>query len=340
MQTPRLAAERVYHLLKLLVRRARSYRAIERFAVRAELRAKRLGNLVDVAPLSARQHVERRAHLYRVADRALERHVHRRDQRRNIAPGTSADVDHGARERLCVVLALHERAPAGLDVEHDVFRPRSELFAHHRRGDQRHAVHCRGHVAQCVKILVRGAKLRRLSRDHYPDVVDDLEKSLFGNVGMYAVDRLQLVERAAGVPQPSSAELGAYLARRRHHRHDDEAGAVADAACGMLVDGGVAVARQVEHIAAVRHRVGQRQRLARVHAAHRDRHQQRGILIVGKGVEAIDPKTDRLVVERVAVPLFGDDVGDLHTHLRRLAALSHSAFTASGSASCPVLPIS
>ena len=82
-------------------------------------------------------------------------------------------------------------------------------------------------------------------------------------LGAVAGDRLELVERAAGVAEPAAAHLPERHAAGRDDRRDRERRLVADAARRVLVDD-LAAERgaEVDRLAAADHRVGQRERLA------------------------------------------------------------------------------
>ena len=75
------------------------------------------------------------------------------------------------------------------------------------------------------------------------------------SVGPPARDRLQLVERAAGVTEASSRELRHRGAARGDERAQHERHLVAHAARRMLVDGRASQRREVEPLAAVDHRL-------------------------------------------------------------------------------------
>ena len=98
-----------------------------------------------------------------------------------------------------------------------------------------------------------------------------------------AGNRLELVERAAGVAEAAAG----------HHRHDDAARGderrqdqrrlVADAAGAVLVDLDARNAETGRRAARAHHRVGQPGGLLRRHAAEDDRHQQGRGLVIGHG---------------------------------------------------------
>ena len=103
-----------------------------------------------------------------------------------------------------------------------------------------------------------------------------------GQLDVEAGDRLELVERAAGVAEPAAAHLPERYAAGGDDRADGDRGLVADAAGRVLVDD-LAAERcaEVERLAAADHRVGERVRLGGRQAAEVDGHAERGQLVVG-----------------------------------------------------------
>src|SRR5207247_9770616 len=69
-----------------------------------------------------------------------------------------------------------------------------------------------------------------LTDDGEPDVAHLLHELLRGQLDAEARDRLELVERPAGVAQPAAAHLPERHAARRHDRADSERRLVAHAA--------------------------------------------------------------------------------------------------------------
>ena len=97
-----------------------------------------------------------------------------------------------------------------------------------------------------------------------------------------AGNRLELVERAAGVAEAAAGHLPERDAARGDDRADRERRLVPNAARRVLVDDLAAErAVQVDRLAAPDHRVRQRERLRRGQAAEADGHQERGHLVVG-----------------------------------------------------------
>ena len=138
-----------------------------------------------------------------------------------------------------------------------------------------------GHVAEAVELLVRRDEVVGLADDREPDVPHLGDELVDGEVDAEAGDRLQLVERPAGVAEAASAHLPDRDSACGHDRPDRDRRLVAHAARRMLVDD-LAAERgaEVERAAAADHRVGERVRLRRGHPAEVHRHAERGQLVV------------------------------------------------------------
>ena len=133
-----------------------------------------------------------------------------------------ADAHHLPRELKGGFLRFHERAGAGLYVQHDGARAGGELLGHDARNDQRDGVHRRGHVAQRVHFLIRRGEIRRLPGDDEADVLGVFEEFFGRHGGGKAWEGFELVDRAAGVPETAAGHFRHFAAARRHHRAQDE----------------------------------------------------------------------------------------------------------------------
>ena len=109
---------------------------------------------------------------------------------------------------------LHERPGPRLDVEHQPLGAFGELLREDARGDERDRLHGAGHVAQRVHLPVRRHDPLALADHGEARLAQALAKTLDRQVRAVAGDRLELVQRAAGVPQRASA----------HHRDLQPAG--------------------------------------------------------------------------------------------------------------------
>ena len=152
------------------------------------------------------------------------------------SPERSASADERIGQRARVVLARHERAAAGLHVEHERIDALGDLLAQDRGADQRQALDGRRHVAQRIQRAVGRRHLVGLADERASEIGDLRTELVEREPGPEAADAFELVERAARVPEPAA----------RHHRHrhaersddgrDDQRGLVADTAGAVLVD--------------------------------------------------------------------------------------------------------
>ena len=105
----------------------------------------------------------------------------------------------------CIGFFLHERAGAGLHIEHQRIDALSDLLAHNRRADQRRTLHRSRHIAQRIHLLVSRDNLFRLPNQHHSASGEHLAHSVRREIYVEAGNRLELVERAASVPEAASA---------------------------------------------------------------------------------------------------------------------------------------
>ena len=226
--------------------------------------------LREVGGALAAQGRDRLADLERVPDRLAERLVHVGEHADDFAAGTLPQLEHHLRELARVVDGLHERPVADLDVEHDRVGAGCDLLRHDARGDQRHVVDGRRHVAQPVEQLVGRNEIRGLPDDRKPDLPHLLEELFLRELDPETGDRLELVERAAGVAETAAAHLPEGNAARGDDRADGERRLVPHAAGRVLVDDLASERRaEIDRLAAADHRVGQRERLLAVQAPGR-----------------------------------------------------------------------
>ena len=93
----------------------------------------------------------------------------------------------------------HERAGAGLDVHHQPVEPLGELLGEDRGDDQRDRLDGAGGVAQRVEAAVGGGEVGGLADDRAAGLGDGRAQPVELGRGGVAGDRVELVERAAGV---------------------------------------------------------------------------------------------------------------------------------------------
>ena len=158
-------------------------------------------------------------------------------------PWAAPRPDHRLGQHARLADVLHEGAGADLHVEHQRLGALGDLLRHDRAGDQRDRLDRAGDVTEGVELAVRG-------REVGAGGVDDRAGGGRGSAAPRraqrrspAGDRLHLVERAAGVAQASAGGLGHRGAARGDERAQDQRDLVADAAGGVLVDGGASERR-------------------------------------------------------------------------------------------------
>ena len=171
--------------------------------------------------------------------------------------------------------------PSDLDVEDQRVGAFGDLLAHDRRRDQRHAFDRAGHVAQRVQLLVGRRQVGRLSDKHATELPEHRKALGHRHVDPEPRNRLELVDRAAGVPERPAGALRHQRAARGDDGHDDERHLVADAARAVLADLHARQRRQVDALAGPDHGVGQPRGLVGVEAAEHDGHQQGRRLVLG-----------------------------------------------------------
>ncbi len=204
--------------------------------------------------------VDRLAHLDGVAGRGAEHLVHVGQQRDRGQSGAAGHLDQRARQLFGVLAPGQERAGAELDVHHQRVEPGGELLGEDGGDDQRHRLDGAGGVADRVQAPVGGRHLGGLADDRAADLVDHALEPLDVGPRVVAGDRVELVERAAGVAEAAAGDHRHRAAaggddRRQHQRH-----LVADPAGRVLVEHRPAEV-PLQHLARVRHRGGQRDAL-------------------------------------------------------------------------------
>ena len=282
--------------------------------LREDAAAERQAQLEQFALIFPAQRRDGLLDLERIADGVAKRLIHVRDDGDRLAAGHFADLDHLGRELARIVQRLHKRTAAALDVQHDDVRTGGQLLGHDAADDERDARHGAGHVTQGVELLVRRVEVRRLAGNDHADAIHILQKALHGQIDVEARNALELVERAARVPEAAAGHLRHLHTEARHHRHEHERGLVAHAAGRVFVRLDAGHARQIQRLAAVHHGHGQVQRLAPVHAAEIDGHGHGGHLIIRDlpTAVAVDHIADLLRREGLPVALFRDQIAHSH----------------------------
>ena len=189
-----------------------------------------------------------------------------------------------------------------------------QLLAHHAGRDQGVVVHRGRDVAQGVHRLVGRHKVRGLRAHRQSDPLDLGDQFLAGQLRAHARDRVELVERPAGMTQAVAGQLDHLHPQLGGERRNDERGAVAHAARRMLVHSRAGQAGQVEPLARVDHRVGERDGLFAREAVQVAGHQEGRHLIVGDLLARVGEHEVAQLLRRqlAAVALGGDDVDGSH----------------------------
>ena len=304
------------HALETLQRLAAVQRAIDpRRSVRRvarqpaqhqQLGAERASQRVQprLAPRAA-QVVERLLHLQRVAGGVAEHLVHVGDERPRRQPRAFGHAHEAQRQFAGVFRRCREGAVAGLHVHHQRLQPGGELLGQDAGGDQRGGFDRRGHVADRVEPPVGRRHGGRSADDGAAGRAQRRDEFVPRELRAVAGQALQLVQRAARVPEPAPRHHRHPAAARRDDRRQHQAHLVADAAGRVLVHDRRVIAEIIpaQHVAAASHRLRQRDGFRRVHAAQHDGHRQRSRLRIAPaaGDEAVDEGVDLRGGEGVAV---------------------------------------
>ena len=209
---------------------------------------------------------------------------------------------------------MHESATAILNIEHDGVCSRSEFLAHDRAADQRYVVHRAGDIAQRIETFVRRHQVGRLADDGHSAVADDADEIVHGKRHVEAGNRLEFIDRAAGMAQASTRYLGDLAAAGSHQWGGDQGGSVGHAAGGMLVDFDPLNGAQINDLAGISDGSGEIGGLPLVHLRKPDSHEQGRGLIIGDSAGGITAhkEVDLLRGKHLTVSLFQDYF--LHQH--------------------------
>ena len=252
------------------------------------------------------QELDRLDDVERVADRVAERlrHVRHRDVR-GTAP-SSGERQARPSQNLGVLGRLHERPRPGLHVEQDQIGVHRELLRHHARGDQRDDGTVAVASRSAYSFPSAGTRFADWAATAHP-TIRTCRRDLVGRqVGPQPGDRLELVERPAGVTQSAARQLGDRHPERGRDRRERERHAVGHASGRVLVDRGAPQIAERHRVARVDHRPGERERLVVVESPQQARHEERRGERVGDVAGGVRPN-ERLdvarSVERVPVAL-------------------------------------
>src|SRR5689334_5519346 len=175
----------------------------------------------------------------------------------------------------------HERAVADLYVDDHRIETGGAFFRDDRSHDQRYRFDCRGRIAQRVHLLVGGRELRSLSRHRVANLVQYLLEFRGAQVDAVTRNRLELVERAAGVTKTTARDHRHTDTASGDERRDDDRRFVADTAGRMFVGFWFGNVGEVEDVAGVQHGFGECLLLGIVHAVQVNGHEESADLVVG-----------------------------------------------------------
>ena len=150
-------------------------------------------------------------------------------------PGALGHLDQRLGELLGVLAARHERARAGLDVEHERVEALGQLLGQDRGHDQRDRLDRAGGVADGVQAAVGGRQVGGLADDRAAGLAHDAADHLGGGDRLVAGDAVELVQRAAGVAEAAAGDHRHRRAAGGQDRGEDQRDLVADAAGRVLV---------------------------------------------------------------------------------------------------------
>ena len=181
-------------------------------------------------------------------------------------------------------------------------RALGDLLRHDARRDQRDRLDGAGGVAERVEPLVGGGQVAAGRADRRAHVGQLRPQRRRVEVRPPAGDRLQLVERAAGVAEAAAGELRHRDAERRDERRERQGDLVADAAGGVLVDRRPAEPLERHPLPGVDHREGEVADLPPVHAVQQHRHRPGGHLLVGDDAARVRVHSQRIAAVSSARP--------------------------------------
>ena len=245
-----------------------------------------------------------------VTGEATEGLLHCGEEGNGAGSGGLAGLDHEFGEVPGIFIGLHESSGAGFDVEDQAVKVFGELLAHDAGGDEEGALDGAGVVAQPVENAISGDEGGGLAGHSDVAFGEDAGEVGDGELGVEAGDGFKLVEGAAGVAEGAAGDHGDGETSGGDDGGNEEAGLVANAACGVLVHAESAGIGAVEGLTREAHGAGEGGEFLGVEAALEDGHQKAGDLGVGGGVgdDGGDEGFDLWVGEGVAVPLAKDEV--------------------------------
>ena len=206
----------IQHLLQLA---ARLFFAGRQLAGDEHFAAQRQRHLQQTrVALRAGQEAYRFAYFQRVTRAGGEHLVHIGKQRGGGAARAVGYADDRLRQLERRLEGRHKGAGADFDVHHQRVQPFRQLFRQNRGGDQRNRIHRGGDIARGVEALIRRRQRAGLADNRHPDLFDNLAETFVVRENIEARDRLQLVQRAAGMAEAASGDHRHIAAAGGHHR--------------------------------------------------------------------------------------------------------------------------
>ena len=196
-------------------------------------------------------------------------------------------------------------------------------------GDQWDRLDGAGHVPQRVQLPVGRRQSRPAAQITAPTSLELVEHLGVAHRRPPAGDRLQLVQRAAGVTEAAAGQLRHGDTAGRDQRRERQGDLVADPSGGVLVGGRPRQRGEVQPLAGVDHGPGPAAQLAPGQPAEEDRHGQRRHLLLGDVTGGVrgDHPVDLVVAELRPVTLGADHLDGIE----RCSSRAHPAIL-----TCPV----
>src|SRR6218665_3995992 len=187
---------------------------------REHLPRERNGELTDILRPTARKYLDRFAHLVRVTDCEAEWHVHVGEQGGCRNPRVCSQLHHRPSQLSRPSDIREERARPELHVEHQRPCALGYFLRHDRRRNKWDRLDRPGDITQRVKFLVGGGGFGAGRADDAAHLAQLREHLGTAEGRAPPRNRLQFVERATGVPQPTPRQLRYRNPEGCHERHE------------------------------------------------------------------------------------------------------------------------
>ena len=270
--------------------------------------------LDEIGGTSAVENLDAFSNFVRMAGHAAKRLVHVGNKSDDFLFHALAGFDHEFGEENGIFFALHEGAGTGFDVENEGVDAFGEFFAHDGGTDEADIFDSGSGVAQGVDFFVGGSNFGGLTDEAHAAFAEHAVKILQGEIYVEAGDGFELVERAAGVAEATTADHGNGEASGGGDGGENERGFVADATGGMLVHFSAGDAGEIEDLARAKHGLGERGELGTIDAANPRGHEPGGHLVIGNFAEGVagDQEVNLLAGVLTGITFFADEVDGAH----------------------------